>query len=64
MDGWAGKTSVIRWQQRQKIGLAESNKEQLKDKPVQSKEKAIKEQATNESMSRFLKDGNYMCKGK
>ena len=45
-------------------GTAESNKEQLKDKPGQSEEKAVKAQETNESAGQLLLHGNCTRDGR
>ena len=54
---WKEHWSVIRSQQRQKTGTADSNKEQLKDKPRQGKERQLKKQTVYEMSCRRDKSG-------
>lgn len=60
---WKEHPKVIPSQPRQ-IGTAESNKEQLMDKPGQNKEKAINVKETNERTGRLLRARNSTRKGK
>lgn len=60
---WKEHRMVIPSQPRQ-IGTAESNKEQLMDKPGQNKEKAIKVKETNECTGKLLRARNSTREGK
>lgn len=62
MDVRIGRKSAC-YLQRQKIGSAESNKGQLKNKPGQSKEEAVQVQEANESTGQFLRPRNRTCGG-
>lgn len=60
---WKERGNVIRSQQRQKIGTAESNKEQLKDKPGRVRKRQLQYKKTNENTGRILRNSNCTVKG-